>query len=90
MKEKIVWKGEGKDILISGSFNNWVEKIPLKHNVEDNCWETELELEEGIYEFKFVVNGEFACSNDYEIVQNGDVKNNKLEVKGKETTTSHR
>jgi 1,4-alpha-glucan branching enzyme len=82
MLTKLVWKGEGKEVLVSGSFNNWLEKLPLKFNEDEKCWEMELELAEGLHEFKFVVNGEFVLSDDYEVVQNGDLKNNQIEVKG--------
>ena len=50
MKQKIVWqKEEGKSndekVLISGTFCNWVEKVPLVFNEEENKWEIEISFE---------------------------------------------
>lgn len=45
-------------VTIAGNFNNWnAEEIEM-YPVEDSWWEGVLELEPGIYEYKFVVNGE--------------------------------
>lgn len=45
-------------VTIAGNFNNWnAEEIEM-YPIEDGWWEGVLELRPGIYEYKFVVNGE--------------------------------
>lgn len=51
------WKGAGKDIFISGSFNNWANKIPL--NKSHNNFVAILDLPEGEHQYKFYVDGQW-------------------------------
>jgi hypothetical protein len=49
---------EAEFVTIAGSFNNWnAEEIEM-YPLEDGWWEGVLELGPGVYEYKFVVNGE--------------------------------
>lgn len=58
-------------VFVAGSFNNWKEKIPLKQSasVKGEEYLTVLKLKKGeSYRFKFIVNGEWRCSADFETV----------------------
>ncbi|MBL7805165.1 MAG: hypothetical protein JNL02_15605 [Saprospiraceae bacterium] len=47
-----------KRVLLSGSFNNWDEKNYRMRRV-DGGWEMRLPLPPGVYEYKFIVDGEW-------------------------------
>ena len=48
---------EAQQVFLAGSFNDWnPADIPMKR-LDDGTWSTELKLEPGKYEYKFVVNG---------------------------------
>uniref|UniRef100_A0A3Q3DYM5 Protein kinase, AMP-activated, beta 1 non-catalytic subunit, a n=1 Tax=Hippocampus comes TaxID=109280 RepID=A0A3Q3DYM5_HIPCM len=47
------WKGDGKEVYLSGSFNNWANKIPLIRS--QNTFVTIVELPEGEHQYKFYV-----------------------------------
>ena len=47
---------EAKSVAVAGSFNNWsTKKTPLRK--EGESWITTLELPRGLYEYRFVVDG---------------------------------
>ena len=78
---KIEWLEGGQEVLITGSFNNWKEKIKMNKN---NCgyFDVEILLPKGKYQIKFIVDGLWKCSSN--IIQEKDargIKNNIIEVK---------
>jgi len=48
---------DAKQPFIAGSFNNWKADESALYFVEDGWWEAVLELQPGIYEYKFIVDG---------------------------------
>ncbi|XP_041064453.1 5'-AMP-activated protein kinase subunit beta-2-like isoform X2 [Carcharodon carcharias] len=54
----IRWVGGGKEVFISGSFNNWHTKIPLIKSHNDFI--AILDLPEGEHQYKFFVDGQWA------------------------------
>ncbi|KAL3319076.1 5'-AMP-activated protein kinase subunit beta-2 [Cichlidogyrus casuarinus] len=68
------WKGGGNDISISGTFNNWEQKIPLARNKSCAC--IILNLPPGEHEYKFFIDG--AWYHDPTMFQ---TKNNIVTVK---------
>ncbi|XP_072130050.1 5'-AMP-activated protein kinase subunit beta-2-like [Mobula birostris] len=54
----IRWNGGGKEVFISGSFNNWQAKIPLIKSHND--FVAILDLPEGEHQYKFFVDGQWA------------------------------
>uniref|UniRef100_V9LFU1 Protein kinase, AMP-activated, beta 2 non-catalytic subunit n=1 Tax=Callorhinchus milii TaxID=7868 RepID=V9LFU1_CALMI len=54
----IRWTGGGKEVSISGSFNNWHNKIPLIKSHND--FVAILDLPEGEHQYKFFVDGQWA------------------------------
>ena len=64
---------EADEIYLAGSFNGWDSNIrPLKQQ-KDGKWKTTVTLEPGIYEYRFIVDGnwqndprcEEKCVNDF-------------------------
>lgn len=54
---------EAKRVCVAGSFNEWQpEAAPLKA-VDDGLWTLELELPPGTYEYRFVLDGCWWCSD---------------------------
>lgn len=53
----IRWSEGGKEVFISGSFNNWSTKIPLIKSHND--FVAILDLPEGEHQYKFFVDGQW-------------------------------
>lgn len=51
------WEGGGKEIFVSGTFNNWKTKIPLAKSHGD--FYTIIDLPEGEHQYKFYVDGQW-------------------------------
>lgn len=65
------WDGGGKQVYISGSFDNWKAKIPLVRSHGD--FYTIVDLPEGEHQYKFLVDGQWQCDNK-EVWYNFSVK----------------
>lgn len=74
------WKGEGKEVYLSGSFNNWSNKIPLIRS--QNTFVTIVDLPEGEHQYKFYVDGQWTHDPAEPVItsQLGTV-NNIIQVK---------
>ena len=78
------WKEGGKNVLITGSFCNWAHQFAMNKNNNNNNFELLLYLPKGIFQFKFIVDGNWNCSNYYEIVfdennnANNQIDNTKI------------
>ncbi|KAE8284878.1 5'-AMP-activated protein kinase subunit beta-1 [Larimichthys crocea] len=51
------WTGDGKEVYLSGSFNNWANKIPLTRS--QNTFVAIVDLPEGEHQYKFYVDGQW-------------------------------
>ncbi|CAG01037.1 unnamed protein product [Tetraodon nigroviridis] len=51
------WTGECKEVYLSGSFNNWANKIPLIRS--QNTFVAIVDLPEGEHQYKFYVDGQW-------------------------------
>ncbi|XP_073730215.1 5'-AMP-activated protein kinase subunit beta-1a [Misgurnus anguillicaudatus] len=74
------WTGAGKEVYISGSFNNWTNKIPLIRS--QNNFVAIVDLPEGEHQYKFFVDGQWTHDPSEPVVtsQLGTV-NNIIQVK---------
>lgn len=51
------WTDKPNSVSLAGTFNNWSkDAMPLK-KTGDNVWSTTISLEEGSYQYKFVIDG---------------------------------
>ncbi len=50
---------EPEKVQITGGFNGWIPDGEPVHYLEDTLYEIELALEEGTYEYKYLINGEW-------------------------------
>ena len=53
----IRFKADANRVFIAGDFNGWSDKDTEAYYVEDSVWEAVLELTPGVYEYKFIVDG---------------------------------
>ncbi|XP_062310888.1 5'-AMP-activated protein kinase subunit beta-1b [Osmerus eperlanus] len=74
------WTGAGKEIFVSGSFNNWATKIPL--NKSQNNFVAIMDLPEGEHQYKFCVDGQWTLDPTGAVIttKTGTV-NNVIQVK---------
>jgi len=74
------WRHGGKEVYLTGTFNNWKEKLPMQQSQGDfSCIQY---LKAGSYHYRFVVDGKWQTDPSQPITAtvNGEV-NNLLEVK---------
>ncbi|XP_062340293.1 5'-AMP-activated protein kinase subunit beta-1a isoform X2 [Osmerus eperlanus] len=69
------WTGDGKEVFLSGSFNNWANKIPLIKS--QNNFVAIVDLPEGEHQYKFYVDGQWTHDPAEPVVTNqlGTVNN---------------
>lgn len=74
------WDGKGKDVYISGSYDNWTTKIPLVKSRHD--FFTIIDLPEGAHQFKYFVDGQWVCDEKEPTIPNSfGTHNNVVTVK---------
>lgn len=63
---RLSWSGDtGADSVgVTGSFCSWGHPMPMS-KTGGGDWELVLELDPGSYDFKFVVDGRWLCSEGY-------------------------
>ena len=71
------WKEGGNNIIITGSFCGWKDRFAMSKNEKNNFYELKLYLPKGEYQFKFIVDNIWKCSNFYPTVtdQNNNTNN---------------
>ena len=72
------WKEGGNNILITGSFCGWSHRFTMTKNKKNNFYELTLYLPKGEYQFKFIIDNIWKCSNFYPTVT--DLNNNTNNV----------
>ncbi|KAF8397780.1 hypothetical protein HHK36_016702 [Tetracentron sinense] len=61
----LAWDGYNcSSVEISGLDIGWWQRIPLKFVEEQGSWILERELLDGCYEYKYIIDGEWACNKD--------------------------
>ena len=75
----IEYFGNANDVFVTGEWN-WSENIELEYS--DGHWSVDLDLEEGLYCYKLIVDGEYIFDPDnQERGYCGDYENSLLRVK---------
>lgn len=69
----LTWTQGGKDVFVTGTFNEWKHKIPLRSNPDQaGAHSTILHLQPGAHRLKFIVDDEWRCSNDLSTATDGN------------------
>ncbi|XP_065856414.1 protein PTST homolog 3, chloroplastic isoform X2 [Euphorbia lathyris] len=87
----IQYSGEGEIVEVAGSFNGWhhpikMDPYPSSSNVDSTgsrqprLWSTMLWLYPGLYEIKFIVDGEWTVDEERESITKAGICNNILRV----------
>ena len=74
---KFYWNEGGKEVFITGSFLEWNKRLKM-HKNKNNIFEVELFLPKGKYEFKFIVDGSWKCSSNYQQIKDDRGNNNNF------------
>ena len=64
---EFTWKHGGSNVVITGSFDNWSQSIIMAKDSVNDMWRKTLLLNPNEqHEFKFIVDGVWRCSLDWE------------------------
>ncbi|KAL9268253.1 PTST homolog 3, chloroplastic-like protein [Drosera capensis] len=79
---QIQYCGEGEIVEVAGSFNGWHPpiKMELDHTESWTCWLATLWLYPGVFEIKFIVDGQWKVDPQRESIFRGSFENNILRV----------
>ena len=74
---KFYWNEGGNDVFITGSFCEWDKRLKMRKN-NKNIFEIELFLPKGKFEFKFIVDGIWRCSSNYQQIKDNRGNSNNF------------
>ncbi|KAH9606793.1 hypothetical protein KSS87_014820 [Heliosperma pusillum] len=91
VEAKIYYSGEGGVVEVAGSFNGWHQRIKMDPQIssvivdpidsrKSSLWAATLWLYPGVYEMKFIVDGQWRIDPQREITLRHGVENNVLRV----------
>ncbi|KAI9259905.1 hypothetical protein BY458DRAFT_273273 [Sporodiniella umbellata] len=66
----ITWTQGGNNVYVTGTFNDWKNKIKLVKSTHD--FNAVLDLPPGTHRLKFIVDDEWKCSNDFDTATDPD------------------
>lgn len=72
------WEEAGENVLVSGTFNEWKEKIPLEKS--DDVFTAKMELPAGEYLYKYFVDDQWVINKNQPIKQDEEGTDNNVLV----------
>ena len=71
------WEEGGNEVKLIGSFSDWKNALIMKKDLKDNVFKTSLSLNNEIYTYKFIVDGEWKYSQKQPIKKDdqGNINN---------------
>ena len=72
-----IWDEMGNDVKITGSFSDWKIMYPMSKDSKDNLFKCQLSLNNEVYQYKFIVDGEWKYSTKFptQADGNGNINN---------------
>ena len=70
-KFTFVWNEGGTDVKVTGSFSEWKIQFPMNKDLNTQSFKFELPLDNGTYQYKFIVDNVWKCSKNYPTAQDG-------------------
>ena len=77
-KFTFVWNEGGNNVKVTGSFSEWKIQFSMFKGPDNQSFKLELPLDNGVYQFKFIVDNVWKCSKDYPTVQDGSGNVNNI------------
>lgn len=71
---------EAREVALCGSFNDWDTRACLLKRDRKGVWRTRLSLAPGIYEYRFLVDGQWQNDPDAEVTPNPYGAHNSVRV----------
>lgn len=81
-----IWKDKADTVYVTGSFCNWKQKFIMNKN--NNEFALILNLPEGSYQYKFIVDGRWQCSKYHPTYNDNGMLNNIIEAKPQKSTVT--
>jgi len=60
-----IWTEGGSQVKLTGTFSDWKIKFDMAKDPNDNCFKCQLPLDNKLYQFKFIVDNDWKCSDKY-------------------------
>lgn len=78
---KFIWNQGGKNVKIAGTFlENWKKEVEMEKDINNDLFEKIIFLTKSKHEFKFIVDGKWVCSKQYEICIDKNNINNIIDL----------
>ena len=77
-KVDITWNGHGDSVVLTGSFDNWTASVLMIRDDLDGLFKATIIHDPSVkLNFKFIVDGEWCCSDGYptETDEDGNINN---------------
>ena len=86
----ISWNEGGNNVLLTGDFVNWNQYFEMIKAKETNSFTLNLTLPKKPSQFKFIVDGEWKCSQNYQIIPDNSYNlNNCIDLSNIKTNVTH-
>ena len=72
------WDEGGNNVKLIGSFSNWVKYYEMEKDEKDQIFKFSLPLENGKYQYKFIVDGVWKCSKKQNTEDDGEGNINNI------------
>ena len=66
-----IWDEGGENVKLIGSFSNWKQKYVMEKDEKGQIYKFSLPLNNEKYQYKFIVDGVWKCSNNQEKIDDG-------------------
>ena len=77
-KFTFIWNEGGNNVKVTGSFSEWKIQFSMFKDPDTQSFKFELPLDNGVYQFKFIVDNVWKCSKDYPTAQDGSGNINNI------------
>ncbi|MDA0748247.1 MAG: glycogen-binding domain-containing protein [bacterium] len=85
MRKRVYFKLENQEaehVALAGSFNEWDPEARVLKRGEEGVWRTFLSLEPGVYQYRFVVDGQWQNDPEASVVSNPFGTTNNVRMVG--------
>lgn len=73
-----IWHEGGNDVKITGSFTDWKIQFQMTKDPKDHLFKFQMPLNNEIYQYKFIIDGNWRCSNHFPTKDDGNGNINNI------------